>query len=127
DARAAGQPLLLVDERRRPDPRCRHPRLGRAGLVGYGNGGEARAPDVGDVHHELRVLDRYRARRHADLRDPLPLPGAVADVDLPRGGGDDDLRRHDRWALPADPRRADVVRLLPPAVPEPAVPLAELP
>src|SRR5881628_1931260 len=96
-------------------------------MVGHGDGRQARAPDVGDVHHELRVLDRHRPRGHTDLRDPLPLSSALADVDLPRGGGDDDLRRDDGGALPADPRRAHVVRLLPAAVPEPAGPVAELP
>ena len=84
-------------------------------------------PDVGDVHHHLRVLDRYRPRRHADLGDPLPLPRALAHVDLPRRRGHDDLRGHDGRSVPAHPRRTHVVRVLPPAVPEPALPLAELP
>ena len=41
-------------------------------------------------------------------------------------GGDDDLRGADGGPLPADPRRAHVVRVLPAAVPEPALPVAEL-
>ena len=44
--------------------------------IGHGRGGQAHAPDVGDVHHDLRVLDRHRARGHADLGRPLPVPGA---------------------------------------------------
>ena len=47
-------------------------------------------------------------------------------VDLPGRGGDDRLRGHDRGALPADPRRPHVVRLLADAVSQPALPLAEL-
>src|SRR5205807_8679917 len=88
---------------------------------------QARAPDVGDVHHELRVLDRYRPRGHADLRDPLSVSRAVANAHLSCCRGDDDLRGPDRRPVPADPRGPHVVRVLPAAVPEPAIPLAELP
>ncbi len=33
---------------------------------------------VGHLHRELRVLDRDRSRRHADLGHPLSVPGAMA-------------------------------------------------
>ncbi len=51
---------------------------------------------LGLRHHELRLLGRHRARRHADLRDPVPLPAEVADEHQPLRRGDDDLRRHVR-------------------------------
>ena len=41
-------------------------------------------------------------------------------------GGDDRVRGHDRGPLPPDPRRPHVVRVLAHAVPQPALPLAEL-
>ena len=108
------------------DPHVRHPGLDVPDLLRHGRGRQAHAADVGDVHHHLRVLDRYRPRRHADLGRALPVPGPLAHVDLPGGRGDDDLRRAHRRPVPADPRRPDVVRLLPAAVPEPALPLAQL-
>ena len=39
--------------------------------------------DVDGLHHQLRLLDRYRTRRHADLGDSVPVPLAVADRGLP--------------------------------------------
>ena len=51
-------------------------------------------------HHQLRLVDRYRPRRHADLRHPLSLPAEVAHVDQPLRRGDDHLRGHLRRALP---------------------------
>src|SRR5207249_2846599 len=47
---------------------------------------------------ELRLVDRHRSRRHADLGDPAPPPPGVAAVHQPLRGGDDHLRRHVRRA-----------------------------
>jgi Fe-S-cluster-containing dehydrogenase component len=63
-------------------------------------------------HHELRVLDRHRPRRHADLRHSLPVPAEVAHVDQPLRRGHDDLRRHLRRHLPGHPRRPRLARVL---------------
>src|SRR3989442_991473 len=123
----AGQPLLRLDVRGGADSNSGHPGLDVPDLHRDGRGGKAYARDVGDVHHLLRVLDRYRPRGYAHLGDPLPLPGALAHVHLPGGGGHDDLRRHDGRAVPADPRRAHVVRLLPAALLESARSAAALP
>ena len=58
------------------------------------------------------VVDRHRARGHADLGDLVFAAAEVEDFDQPRGGGDDDFCGHVRGHLPADPHRADLVRLL---------------
>ena len=63
---------------------------------------------VGVRHHEFRVLDRHRPRRHADLGDSVSAPAALAHLGQPRGRGDDavcrDVRRHlsrsSTWAGP---------------------------
>ena len=47
------------------------------------------------LHHDLRVLDRHRARGHADLGDPVPVPLPVAHGGLPLHRGDDGVRGHD--------------------------------
>ena len=78
------------------------------------------------LHHDLRVLDRHRARRHADLRDPVPVPEPVAHGGVPLHRGDDGVRRHDGGAVPDHPHRAAVDLLLAAAVPEPALALAQL-
>ena len=85
------------------------------------------APGVlGRVHRHLRVLGRHRARRHADLGDPLPVPRQVAQRDQPQRRGDDDLRGLHRAALPRHPRRPHLEGVLHPSVPEPARALGEL-
>ena len=62
---------------------------------------------------QLRVLGRYRPRRNADLRDPLPVPSEVANGDQPVRRGDDDLRRHlCRGLFPGHSRRPRLGRLL---------------
>ena len=53
------------------------------------------------VHHELRVLGRHRALRHAGLGDPVPVPLALPARGLPHRRGDDGVRRADRRAVPA--------------------------
>ena len=127
DAPSSRVDLLRLDVPRRPHPGRRHLLLAPPGLLRHGDGWEAQPPDVGDVHHHVRVLDRHRPRGDADLRDPVPVPGQVAHVDLPRLGGDDHLRRHDGGPVPGHPRRPHVVRVLAAPVPERAVPVAELP
>ena len=54
---------------------------------------------LGLRHRQLRLVDRHRPRRHADLRDSAALQAAVAHVDQPLRRGDDDLRRHVRRDL----------------------------
>ena len=60
---------------------------------------------LGVGHHQLRFLDRYRSRRHADLRDFVSAPPEVAHVDQPRGGSDDALRGDLRRDFPGHSRR----------------------
>ena len=45
-------------------------------------------------HHQLRLVDRHRPRRHAHLGDSAALQAAVAHVDQPLRRSDDDLRGH---------------------------------
>ena len=66
---------------------------------------------LGVGHHELRLLDRYRPRRHADLGDFVPVPAEVADVDQPLGRSDDVVRRDVRGHLSAVPHRPSVARV----------------
>ena len=88
--------------------------------------GTQRPGRLGLGHHQLRVLDRHRACRHAHLRDPVPLPAEVAHLDQPRGGGDDHLRRHVRDDVPGDPRRPRLGRLLDVPASEPDGHVAQL-
>ena len=86
-------------------PFARAPRPSRRrGLVAVLGGdrhlGTQRPRRLGVGHHELRLLGRYRSRRHAHLRDPVPLPPEVAHVDQPLRGGDDHLRGHVRRDVP---------------------------
>ena len=67
---------------------------------------------LGVRHHQLRLVDRHRPRRHADLGDPAPAAAALAHLDQPLRRGDDALRRGLRRTLPAAPRRPAVARLL---------------
>ena len=55
--------------------------------------GQQRAGGLGVRHHQLRLVDRHRPRRHADLGDPAPAAAALAHLDQPLRRGDDDLRR----------------------------------
>ena len=73
---------------------------------------------LGVRHHELRVLDRHRPRRHADLGDSLSAAAALAHVGQPRGRGDDALRRDVRGPLSADPHGPAVAGLLDAALSE---------
>ena len=57
--------------------------------------GLSAAGDVGRVHHHLRVLGRYRPRRHADLGDSLSVPRRLPHEHLSRVRSDDGVRGHD--------------------------------
>ena len=89
--------------------------------------GQQQPRGLGLRHHQLRLLDRHRPRRHADLGHPVPLPPEVADRHQPLRRGDDDLRGDLRRPVPGDSRGPAVVRLLAGPVSEPDVGLAELP
>ena len=67
--------------------------LGWLLLNGIGIWGNNVPGGVGVRHHQLRLVDRHRPRRHADLRDSAALQAAVAHVDQPLRRSDDDLRR----------------------------------
>ena len=56
---------------------------------------------LGLADRQLRVLDRHRPRRNADLGDPVPVPAEVAHLDQPLVGGDDHLRGHGGGLFPA--------------------------
>ena len=64
------------------------------------------------AHHQLRLVDRHRPRRHVHLRHPPAPRAAVAHVDQPLRRGDDALRGRAGGALPALPPGPAVVRLL---------------
>ncbi len=56
---------------------------------------------LGLRHHQLRLVDRHRPRRHADLGHPAAAAPEVAHVDQPLRRGDDAVRGRLRRALPA--------------------------
>ena len=78
-------------------------------------------------HHQLRVLDRHRPRRHAHLGHSLPDPPEVAHLHQPRRRGHDPLRGHVRRHLPRHPRRPRLDGVVPRARSECLRHLAELP
>ena len=80
---------ITVDDRGRRPVLPRLPDLHRRRRLGIESSGR-----LGLGHHQLRLLDRYRSRRHAHLRHPVPVPPEVAHVDQPLGRSDDDLRGH---------------------------------
>ena len=75
---------------------------------GHRHLGQQHPGRLGVRHHQLRLVDRHRPRRHADLGDPAALQAAVAHVDQPLRRGDDDLRGGLRGDLPAVPHRPSV-------------------
>ena len=89
--------------------------------------GEQPSGRLGVGHHELCVLDRHRARGHADLGDPFSDPTEVAHVGQPRGGGDDVVRGRLRGDLSGVPHRARVDGLVSRAGAERERDLAEFP
>ncbi len=98
-------------------------------LIGTGIGvwGNNSPGVLGLRYYEFRVLDRHRARRHADLGHFISPAAEMADQHQPRRRSHDDLRRDLRLDLPRHPHGPDLVRLLDGAVSEPDVDLAEFP
>ena len=62
--------------------------------------------------HQLRLVDRYRPRRYADLGNSAAVQADVAQLDQPVRRSDDDLRRGLRGYVPADPRWPAMGQLL---------------
>ena len=90
-ARPLDRPPSAAGSRARPC-RWRRSRIG-VGCVSYqiatgiGMWGLNKTRRVGVRHHQLRLLDRHRPRRHADLRDPAAVPaeaGACRSTARPR-------------------------------------------
>ena len=75
---------------------------------GHRHLGQQHPGRLGVRHHQLRLVDRYRPRRHADLGDSAALPPAVAHLDQPLRRGDDALRGGLRGDVPAAPHRPAV-------------------
>ncbi len=69
-------------------------------------------------HHQLRLVDRHRPRRHAHLGHPAAAPADVAHLHQPLRRGDDALRRGLRGDVPAAAHGAAVARLLALPLPE---------
>ena len=70
------------------------------------------AGGLGIRHHQLRLVDRYRPRRHADLGHSAALQAGLAQLHQPFRRGHDDFCRHVRRLVPADSRRPSVAGLL---------------
>ena len=85
---------------------------------GVGDLGHQRPGDVGLRDRQLRLVDRHRPRRDADLGDPAAAAAGVADLDQPVRRGDDALRRRLRRHVPAPPPGPPLGLLLADAVPE---------
>ena len=68
------------------------------GRQGHRHLGHQHPGRLGLRHHQLRLVDRHRPRRHADLGDPAAAAADVADVDQPLRRGDDAVRRRLRRA-----------------------------
>ena len=80
--------------------------------------GDRQPGDVGVRDRQLRLVDRDRPRRDADLGDPAAAEAGLADVDQPVRRGDDAVRRRLRRAVPAAAHGPAVVLLLAAALPE---------
>ncbi len=73
---------------------CHLSHFHRRGSVGLEHPG-----GVGVRYHQLRVLDRHRARRHTHFGHSLPVPAEVADEHQPLLGSHDYFRRDLCWSL----------------------------
>ena len=69
--------------------------------TGHRRLGKQQSRRMGMGHHKLRVVDRYRPRRHVDLGHFVPAAAKVENRHQPRCRGDDDFRRGLRRYLPA--------------------------
>ena len=63
------------------------------GDQGHRHLGQQHPGRLGVRHHQLRLVDRHRPRRHADLGDSAAAEADVADLDQPLRRGDDAVRR----------------------------------
>ena len=81
-----------------------------AALQGRRHLGHQRPGRLGLRHHQLRLVDRHRPRRHADLGDPAAAAAGLAHLDQPLRRGDDALRGGLRGHLPDLPHRPAVAR-----------------
>ena len=86
--------------------------IGNLLIKGHRHLGQQRSRRLGVRHHQLRLVDRYRPRRHADLGDSAAVPSAVAHLDQPLRRGDDALRGRVRGDVPAAPHRPAVAGYL---------------
>ena len=59
---------------------------------GHRDLGQQHSGRLGVRHHQLRLVDRHRPRRHAHLGDSAAAQAGLADVDQPVRRGDDALR-----------------------------------
>ena len=73
---------------------------------------------LGIRHRQLRVVDRYRPRRDADLGHSAVAQAGLANVDQPVLGSDDAVRRGSGRHVPDSAPGPPVARLLADAVPE---------
>ena len=87
------------------------------GLERHRHLGQHDAGRLGLSDRKLRVLGRYRPRRHADQRDPVPAAPELAHRDQPLRRSDDDLRGDLRRHLPGHPHRPPLAAVL--DVPDP--------
>ena len=77
---------------------------------GHGHLGHQHSGRLGLRDYQLRVVDRHRPRRHADLGDPAALQADMAHLDQPLCRGDDAVRRRERGDIPAAAHRPAVAR-----------------
>ena len=100
-----GRLLHRVPAAERPDG------VGRlAAAEGHRHLGQQPAGRLGVRHHQLRLVDRYRPRRHADFGDSPAAQAGLAHLDQPLRRGDDAVRGRLRADVPADPHRPAVAR-----------------
>src|SRR5205085_7716970 len=68
------------------------------------------SPDrLGCIHHELRILGRYRPLGNSHFRGIVSLSRQVSYVDLPSVRGNDGFRGYDRRAISDYSHRTSVV------------------
>ena len=77
---------------------------------GHGHLGHQHSGRLGLRDYQLRVVDRHRPRRHADLGDPAALQADMAHLDQPLRRSDDAVRGRQRGDLPAAAHRPSVAR-----------------
>ena len=77
-------------------------------LQGRRHLGRQHSRRLGIRHRQLRLVDRYRPRRHADLGDSAAAAAVVAQLDQPLRRSHDAVRRGVRRHVPAAAPRASV-------------------